>query len=130
MTDVREGTVPSEDFWISCYRQSEPSVHGKVRAELDEKDRHLVLLKGRDGVEIERGDQVWIRSNLVPPHRLSTRNFFKALLFRYLSPAEYRESESGHPEQNVCDPKNQCKPADRTSPQRSSYCCLPTHPAG
>lgn len=65
-TDVREGTVPTEDFWISCYHQSEPSVHGKVRAELDEKDRHLVLLKGRDGVEIERGDQVRSESNLHP----------------------------------------------------------------
>jgi len=60
VTDVREGTVPSEDFWISCYHQNEPSVHGKVRAELDGKDRHLVLLNGRDGVQIERGDQVCI----------------------------------------------------------------------
>ena len=66
MTDVREGTVPSEDFWISCYHQNEPSVHGKVRAELDEGDRHLVLLEGRGGVQIERGDQVCIRPNLRP----------------------------------------------------------------
>ena len=66
VTDVREGTVPSEDFWISCYHQNEPSVHGKVRAELDEGDRHLVLLKGREGVQIERGDLVRIRSNLRP----------------------------------------------------------------
>ena len=65
-TDVREGTVPSEDFWISCYHQNEPSVHGKVRAELDEKDRHLVLLEGRDGVQIERGGQVRFGSNRRP----------------------------------------------------------------
>jgi len=64
VTDVREGTVPFEDFWISCYHQNEPSVHGKVRAELDEEDRHLVLLKGKDGVQIERGELVRIRSNL------------------------------------------------------------------
>lgn len=65
VTDVREGTVHSEDFWISCYRQNEPSVHGKVRAELDENDRHLVLLEGRDGVQIERrGEQVRCGSNL------------------------------------------------------------------
>lgn len=57
VTDVREGTVPSEDFWVSCYHENEPSVHGKVRAELDERNRHLVLLTGRDGVQIERGDQ-------------------------------------------------------------------------
>jgi proteasomal ATPase-associated factor 1 len=63
VTDVREGTVPSEDFWISCYHQNEPSVHGKVRAELDEKERHLVSLKGRDGVQIERGEQVRFGSN-------------------------------------------------------------------
>ena len=59
--------MPSEDFWISCYHQNEPSVHGKVRAELDEQDRHLVLLEGRGGVEIERGDQVRIGSNLIYP---------------------------------------------------------------
>lgn len=64
--DVREGTVLSEDFWISCYHQNEPSVHGKIRAELDEKDRQLVLLKGRDGVQIELGEQVRCRSNLHP----------------------------------------------------------------
>ncbi|KAF9652621.1 WD40 repeat-like protein [Thelephora ganbajun] len=70
VTDVREGTVPFEDFWISCYHQNEPSVHGKVRAELDEKDRHLVLLKGRDGVQIERGDQLSItKTRVVVPNR-------------------------------------------------------------
>ena len=63
VTDVREGVVPSEDFWVSCYHQSEPSVHGKVRAELDETDRNLVLLEGRDGVRIERGE-VRVGSNL------------------------------------------------------------------
>jgi hypothetical protein len=66
VTDVREGTVPTEDFWISCYHQNEPSVHGKVRAELDERDRHLVLLEGREGVQIEQGDPVRIGSNLRP----------------------------------------------------------------
>jgi proteasomal ATPase-associated factor 1 len=67
-TDVREGTVPSEDFWISCYHQNEPSIHGKVRTELDQNDRHLVLFKGRDGVQIERpgGDQVRFGPNLRP----------------------------------------------------------------
>ena len=133
MTDVREGTVPSEDFWISCYRQNEPSVHGKVQTELDEKDRHLVLLKGRDGVQIERGDQVCTRSNLRPATQALKAKLFlycKALLFCCLSPAEHHENEGGHPEQNICDPKNQCKPTDRTSPQRLSYPCLPIHPAG
>lgn len=66
VTDVREGTVSSEDFWVSCYHKNEPSVHGKVRAELDEEDRRLVLLEGRDGVQIERGDQVHIGPNLHP----------------------------------------------------------------
>jgi proteasomal ATPase-associated factor 1 len=51
--DVREGTVPFEDFWISCYRPDCPSVHGQVRVELDESDRTKVQLKSRDGVEIQ-----------------------------------------------------------------------------
>jgi hypothetical protein len=52
ITDVREGIVPSEEFWISCYKLNEPSVHGKVHAELDETDRNSVTLQSRDGVEI------------------------------------------------------------------------------
>ena len=85
--DVREGTVPSEDFWISCYHQNEPSVHGKVRAELDERDRHLVLLKGRGGVQIERGDLVRIGSNLRPVRRLSRRTslFSQSTLILFLA---------------------------------------------
>ena len=118
VTDVREGTVPSEDFWISCYHQNEPSVHGKVRAELEENDRHLVLLKGRDGVQIERGDLVRLGSNLHPATRtLKTKHLFcKALLFRFLPTAEYHENESDRSEQNVCVPKNKYEPTDRTSP--------------
>ena len=87
VTDVREGMVPSEDFWISCYHQNEPSVHGKVRAELDETDRNLVLLHGREGVQIERGE-VRAGSNLplatssqaeTPPQTKSTRVSFLVL---------------------------------------------------
>jgi len=53
IVDVREGTVPFEDFWISCYRLNQPSVHGRVRAELDGSDRTQVQLQTRDGVEIQ-----------------------------------------------------------------------------
>ena len=77
LTDVREGTVTSEDFWISCYHKNEPSVHGKVRAELDEKDRQLVSLKGRDGVQIERGDQV-----RTGPYFLPATQILKGFLLR------------------------------------------------
>ena len=83
VTDVREGTVPFEDFWISCYHQGESSVHGKIRAELDEKDRHLVLLKGRDGVQIEQGDQVCFGSRFTVPSRYS-RNDFVLVKHSYL----------------------------------------------
>lgn len=115
MTDVREGTVPSEDFWISCYHQNEPSVHGKVRAELDEGNRHLVLLKGRDGVQIERGDLVRIGSNLRPvvqPLKANPLFFCEEFVFRFLPAVEYLENKSGRSEQNVCMPKNKPEPAD------------------
>jgi len=56
ITDVREGTVPSEEFWISCYKLNEPSVHGKVFAELDEIDRNKVNLDSRGGVVVIYGD--------------------------------------------------------------------------
>jgi hypothetical protein len=125
VTDVREGTVSTEDFWISCYQQNEPSVHGKVRAELDEKDRRLVLLEGRDGVQIERGDQVRIRSNLRPgAQTLKEKPFCEALVFRFLSAVEHHENESGRSKQNVCVPKNKREPTDRASPH--CYCIVPS----
>ena len=96
VTDVKEGTVHSEDFWISCYRQNEPSVHGKVQAELDEKDRHLVLLKGRDGVQIERGEQVRCGSNLRPATGQGQTFFLKkALVSRFLSAIGHYKIASG-----------------------------------
>lgn len=52
ITDVKEGTVPSEAFWISCYKLNETSVHGKAIAELDSSDRNLVTLKSQNGVNI------------------------------------------------------------------------------
>ena len=53
--DVDHGIVPSETFWISCYRESQPSVHGKIEVQLDEVDRNLVHLKPKDAdVELLR----------------------------------------------------------------------------
>ncbi|KAI0766944.1 WD40 repeat-like protein [Trametes elegans] len=51
--DVSDGVVPEDSFWVSCYKQGEPSVHGKSTAALDEHDRNLVLYKGRDGVQFK-----------------------------------------------------------------------------
>lgn len=51
--DVDSGIVPSETFWMSCYRASEPSVHANIQVELDEVDRNLIRLKPTEGdVEI------------------------------------------------------------------------------
>ncbi|KAF8153750.1 WD40-repeat-containing domain protein [Crassisporium funariophilum] len=47
--EVQEGLVPLDKFWVSCYKTSEPSVHAKVRAELDEVDRNLVNLTPIEG---------------------------------------------------------------------------------
>lgn len=57
-TDVRDGVVPDETFWVSCYKTGEPSVHGKVRAALDEKDRNLVQFEAQGGVEFEHVHEV------------------------------------------------------------------------
>jgi proteasomal ATPase-associated factor 1 len=47
--DVENGILPSETFWISCYRTSHQSVHAKIHVELDDDDRNLVHLKPREG---------------------------------------------------------------------------------
>ncbi|THH00077.1 hypothetical protein EW026_g2405 [Hermanssonia centrifuga] len=51
--DVRNGAVPEDTFWISCYKTGEPSVHGKVHLTLNEIDRDLVVYEGTEGVEFE-----------------------------------------------------------------------------
>ncbi|CAA7263921.1 unnamed protein product [Cyclocybe aegerita] len=50
--EVLDGDIPYENFWISCYKTSEPSVHAKVKAELDENNRSLVNFDPAEG-EIE-----------------------------------------------------------------------------
>lgn len=56
--EVYDGIVPSEKFWVSCYKNSQPSVHAKVNVELDEIDRNLVLTRTVDGdVEVTRNLQ-------------------------------------------------------------------------
>jgi len=53
--DIQEGIVPLDRFWVSCYKTAEPSVHAKIHAELDERDRNLVNLKPTEGdVEVAR----------------------------------------------------------------------------
>jgi proteasomal ATPase-associated factor 1 len=55
ISEVDSGLIPSDTFWVSCYKKSEPSVHAKVHVELDERDRSLVLLKPQDNkVEITK----------------------------------------------------------------------------
>jgi proteasomal ATPase-associated factor 1 len=47
--EVLDGIIPSDKFWVSCYKSSESSVHAKVHAELDEFDRNLVNLSPTEG---------------------------------------------------------------------------------
>jgi proteasomal ATPase-associated factor 1 len=47
--EVLDGIIPSDKFWVSCYKTSETSVHAKVHVELDEIDRNLVNLSSVEG---------------------------------------------------------------------------------
>ncbi|KAI0741940.1 WD40 repeat-like protein [Daedaleopsis nitida] len=51
--DVHGGLVPNDHFWISCYKDGEPSIHGKAVASLDERNRDLVLYEGHGGVGLK-----------------------------------------------------------------------------
>ncbi|KAF8883917.1 WD40-repeat-containing domain protein [Gymnopilus junonius] len=54
--DVQEGLIPYEKLWISCYKASETSVHAKVNAELDDRDRNRVNLTPIEGeIEVSQG---------------------------------------------------------------------------
>ena len=75
LSEVHAGITPSESIWLSCYKDGESSIHGKISASLHEKDRDRVELVGRGGVELTRTSQVslffpewknFIHSSVVP----------------------------------------------------------------
>jgi hypothetical protein len=58
LSEVHAGIVPSENVWLSCYKDGEPSVHGNIAVSLHERDRDRVELVGTGGVELRRTSQV------------------------------------------------------------------------
>jgi proteasomal ATPase-associated factor 1 len=52
LSEVHAGIIPSENIWLSYYKDGEPSVHGKIAVSLHEKDRDRVELVGTGGVEL------------------------------------------------------------------------------
>lgn len=53
--EVQDGIIPSENFWVSCYKNLETSLHGKVKVELDDVDRNLIKTRTIEGdVEVTR----------------------------------------------------------------------------
>ena len=58
LSEVHAGIIPSENVWLSCYKDGEPSVHGNIAVSLHEKDRDRVELVGTGGVELTRTSQV------------------------------------------------------------------------
>ena len=58
LSEVHAGIIPSENIWLSCYKDGEPSVHGKIAVSLHEQDRDRVELVGAGGVELTRTSQV------------------------------------------------------------------------
>jgi proteasomal ATPase-associated factor 1 len=59
LSEVHAGIIPSENIWLSCYKDGEPSVHGKIAVSLHEKDRDRVELVGT-GVELTYTSRVSI----------------------------------------------------------------------
>ena len=54
MTQQQDGTVSSESFWVSVYRQGSPSVHGRVQVKPSLEDENEVEVEARDGVSFSR----------------------------------------------------------------------------
>ena len=54
VNDVFSGFVPEDNFWLSCYKTGETSVHGKVRLALNEQDRNRVDYHGTGGVQFDK----------------------------------------------------------------------------
>lgn len=64
ITDIKDGIVPEETFWVSCYKTGEESVHGRVRLALNERNRDLVEYEGQGGVQFS-GDDVKVSMHAV-----------------------------------------------------------------
>ena len=62
LSEVHGGIIPSENIWLSCYKDGEPSVHGKIAVSLHERDRDRIELVGTAVVELTRTSQVGIAS--------------------------------------------------------------------
>ena len=58
LSEVHAGITPSESIWLSCYKDGEPSIHGKVAIGLHEKDRDRIELTGAGGVDLTRTSPV------------------------------------------------------------------------
>ena len=57
IADIQDGTIQQEDFWVSCYKKGESSVHGKVNVSLGEQGAGAQLTS-RLGVNFARGSSV------------------------------------------------------------------------
>ncbi len=58
LSEVHAGIIPSESIWLSCYKDGESTIHGKVAISLHEQDRDRIELTGVGGVELTRTSQV------------------------------------------------------------------------
>ena len=71
LSEIYSGVIPSESVWLSCYKHGETSVHGKIEAALDDRDRERVAFSISDDVELERVNDVELeRVNDVRPSDL------------------------------------------------------------
>ncbi|TFK37257.1 WD40-repeat-containing domain protein [Crucibulum laeve] len=74
LKEVQDGIIPFESFWVSCYKSGEPSVHAKIRAELDDVNRNQVNLVTMEGeLETERRDERDYRVSCAPLSITPTR---------------------------------------------------------
>jgi hypothetical protein len=48
ISEVDTGVIPSDDFWVSCYKESSPSVHSKIHVKVNEVHRDVVDLEPAD----------------------------------------------------------------------------------
>jgi len=67
ISEVDTGIIPSDDFWVSCYKESSPSVHSKIHVKVNEVHRDVVDLEPGDSrvqIQAQISEVSWI-----PPDR-------------------------------------------------------------
>ena len=104
ISEVDSGIIPFDNFWVSCYKESLPSVHTKINVKVNEIRRDVVDLEVDDPRV-----QIQAQTNTVSLYPLDPIGFVLTrldteLVFYRLSGTGHSTYENSPPRSGICRP--------------------------